>query len=257
MGGTARPLARLQNVAARPSGAAGSFPAASLDELINRVAKSRMEAAVQGVVRAAPDHMLAAPQRALEALGAEGSSGSLRMVEDMLDTHGMALGEPLGAGMESLVFAAEPLSGQGRHVLKVAVDLPRPHGEPFVSVDGVPGVAPYAARERFGNVLAALQPRAAVVMPRDMGADPYGVRVQRWNEIARRVADSLNQRGHVWTDAIPQNMGLMDDGNWSVIDGALLSRPPSSTSTEDAIRMLRLTPQDEALLRRTVPGYGQ
>lgn len=231
--------------------------AISADELIGRLAGSRMEEALQEVVRRARDPGLLAPSRALEALAAQDSSGSLRLVEDMLDTHGMSLGEPLGAGMESLVFAADPRRGGDRHVLKVAVDLPRPHGEPFQSIDGVPGVAPYVARERFGNVLAALQPRARAVMPRELTGDMASVRRERWKEIAGRVAHSLDQRGYFWTDRIPQNMGLMDDGNWSVIDGTVLPGQAQATSVEDAIRMLRMTPQDDSLLRRTVPGYGQ
>ena len=238
---------------------------------------------MQDVARQAPAinrTSLAAPSRALEALSSADAPQSLAMVEDMLATHGLSLGEPLGAGMESLVFAARPRTGTEQHVLKVSVDLPRFHGAPFQSLDSVPGIAPYWAKDRFGPLHAALQPRARAVLPRQLPAEAIergdG---RRWRAIAGRLSKSLGDRGYGWTDDIPQNMGLMDDGNWAVIDGTVMPGQPSvpevliptsgglewrplptrrpRRSAEDAIRALRLTPDDEQLLRRTVPGYGQ
>ena len=235
----------------------GAYRDATIDNLLSRVARSRAEAALQGVVQSAAPHnrtFLSAPMRALEALSAEGSQGTLRMVDDMLDTHGMTLGPHIGSGMESLVFAANPTQGQQQHVLKVAVDLPRLHGTPFQNVDDVPGVAPYWVRERFGNIHAALQPRAAAIRPRDL---PRPDDTRQWREISERLRQSLRLRGYEWTDDLPQNMGLMGDGNWALIDGTVTPRAYPPQSTEEAIRMLRMTPGDEDLLRRTVPMYGQ
>lgn len=174
--------------------------------------------------------------------------------DEFLGDHGMTLGRHLGSGIESLVWEVTPRNSTDRHVLKV-----RPQGrtEDFLLPEGIDGVSPYWAMSQAGPEIAmALQPRAAAVFRPAPGLE------KAFTEGAGRLRDSLWSRGWHWQDGHLENVGVTPEGFWTAIDGEV--RPAGSHSpsklpawmngasrdapTEEAIRMLRLTPEEEAVI---------
>lgn len=185
--------------------------------------------------------------------------------EEFLGDQGLGLGGYLGAGAESLVFEAIPRSGPDQHVLKIRPGVVTD----FELPDGVDGIAPYWSKAQVDPmVAAALQPRADAVFGPGMG-----LAERAFISGANRLKRSLAARGFDWMDGHTRNLGVMPGGTWSVIDGFIdeiperhkypsMSEPPrleafnalrnygdpratSLPSSEEAIRMLRLTPAEE------------
>lgn len=197
---------------------------------------------------------------------------AISRAEQMLGDHGMDLGGYLGAGAESIVFEAMPRSGQAQQVLKLR---PGPV-EDFDFPEGVPGIAPYWSKEQVSPmVAAALQPRGDVVWGPGLGLAGDAFDAGR-----RRLRQSLAARGWDWGDSHERNIAVMPDGTWAAIDGFLDEIPPADPfvdlpngppelelfnhwrergtpratklpSSDDAIRMLRLTPQEQRAVYRT------
>ena len=171
-------------------------------------------------------------------------------VDQLLGDNGLTLGKYLGSGVESLVWEANPQTGVEPHVIKV-----RRGGseEDFEFPEGVEGLAPYWATTSDKDVYAALQPRAAAVFRPAPGMEKV------FRDATGRVYASLQARGWNWTDRNLGNIGVMPDGRWAAIDGFLDKTDlPARVegvglTPEEAIRMLRLTPEEEA----TVYGAGQ
>lgn len=174
--------------------------------------------------------------------------------DEFLGDHGMALGKHLGSGIESLVWEVTPRDSTNRHVLKI-----RPQGrvEDFLLPEGVDGVSPYWAMSQAGPEIAmALQPRAAAVFRPAPGFE------RAFTEGAGKLRDSLWSRGWHWQDGHLENVGVTPEGHWTAIDGDVrpiggsgssmlpgwMQRPSRSVATEEAIRMLRLTPEEEAVI---------
>jgi hypothetical protein len=196
----------------------------------------------------------------------------MSQAEQFLGDQGMGLGRYLGAGAESLVFEAVPKTGPDRHVLKVRPGMV----EDFELPEGVAGLAPYWSKAQVDPmVAAALQPRADVVW-----GPGTGLAGDAFDSGRRRLKQSLAARGWDWSDGHERNVGVMPDGTWAVIDGFIDEVPPadpfahhpngppelelfnhwrdrgtppatSLPSAEEAIRMLRLTPQEERAIYRT------
>jgi hypothetical protein len=219
-----------------------------LDDLIRRVGDS---ASAAPQMRAAADAVYSAQspgwQKAQDLLHMYPKS--LSQIDEFMGDNKMTLGRPLGAGSESLVFAANPAFDEAPQVLKVRVGDALQSDFDFPK--NVPGIAPYWASTQAGpNVAAALQPRA------DMVYKP----VQGWEKpfklASERLKQSLLARGWHWMDGHLLNAGLMPDGNWNAVDGFVdiahpsLSRP--NISPEEAIRMLRSTPEERAAIFGTV-----
>lgn len=232
-------------------GAAGSAPPGTrtigtIDSLLSRIARSKTEQALLDAYQknsGSPGSYRA--RRPLELLTASDPSDIAR-IDQFANDYGLDIGSQLGAGFESSVLGT---SGQFRgdptrdRVLKIALrdrmlggsdkgfDLPR----------GVPGVAAYDATEDFGPIRAAIQPRARTL---DLSAG--------WPSSISRLTDSLLSRGWEWEDGHNGNIGVLD-GEWVVIDGQVLPRPPLPgfqryPTAEEAIRALRLLPGEEGLL---------
>lgn len=173
---------------------------------------------------------------------------ALRRVDEFLGDHGMELGRHVGAGAESIVLEAIPRAGDHPHVLKI-----RPEADSAAAFDhphNVPGVVPYWASAEVGpSIAAALQQQADVAFRPKRGLElPF-------SQAAERVGQSLLARGWHWGDGHKWNIGVMPDRTWGVIDGFIDRAHPSWTlpkySDEEAIRMLRLTPEEIAAI------YGQ
>ena len=173
---------------------------------------------------------------------------SLDKIDQFVGDHGMQLGRPVGAGAESLVWELQPALDAPPQVLKVRTGDAE-IGD-FNFPDNVPGIAPYWARSQAGpNVAVALQPRADVVYRPVQGWE------KTFQNAAERVKESLLARGVYWADGHQYNLGVMPDGQWSAIDGFMYDAHPAWTkpniSPEEAIRMLRLTADEQAAI------YGQ
>lgn len=172
---------------------------------------------------------------------------SLGRIDQLLGDHALEITRPLGSGAESLVFEVRPRSGDDAHVLKVRWEGT---ADGFDAPDGVPGIAPYWAKEQVGqDVAAALQAKARAVLAKG-GADKPVFR-----DAADRLSQSLLARGWHWGDGHEYNLGAMPDGTWSAIDGFIDKAHPGwsrpKIDPEEAIRMLRMTPEERAALFRT------
>lgn len=199
---------------------------------------------------------------------------SLTGAEEFLGDQGMGLGRYLGAGAESLVFEAIPRTGPDQHVLKIRPGMV----DDFELPEGIDGIAPYWSKAQVSPmVAAALQPRADAVMGPGLGLTEAEFDAGR-----RRLRQSLAARGWDWTDSHVRNVGLMPGGKWAVIDGFIdqihepdpfgnyghgyehprleafnaareygSPRASSLPSTEEAIRMLRMTPEEERAIYKT------
>lgn len=175
---------------------------------------------------------------------------SLDRVDQFIGDQGMRLGRHLGSGAESLVWEVKPRTGPNSHVLKVRA------GDADVSdfdlPEAVPGVAPYWAREQAGpNVAAAIQPKADVVFRPMAGWE------KPFSQGAERLRESLLARGWHWADGHKWNVGVMPDGTWGAVDGFVDRAHPAWTrpniSPEEAVRMLRLTPDERAAIYGVKP----
>lgn len=174
---------------------------------------------------------------------------SLNQIDQVVGDNQMSLGRYLGSGAESMVIEALPRSGGPAHVLKVRVGEAAPTDFTAGHPDNVPGIVPYWGAEQAGpGVAIAFQPQARTVYSRGMYAAPF-------NTGAERLKQSLLARGVDWGDAHKSNVGAMPDGTWGAIDGWVFPAHPQwsrpSVSAEEAIRMLRLTADEQAAL------YGQ
>lgn len=186
-------------------------------------------------------------QKALEMLAAQGDPGAMRQVDQFLGDHKLAIGRPLGAGDESVVFeATRPGHGQHRQVVKIALrDQMQSPGGGF-NLPNIPGVNPYWAAENIGPISVGAQRRALVV-----GSDPATSEWTLANEGMHRLDDSLRSRGWLWDDLAFQNLGSVDD-HWVVIDGNVNRMKPSDPdgwkgnydTAENAIRALRVRPYE-------------
>lgn len=181
---------------------------------------------------------------AQELIGLPRADAVFGGVDDFLRQHGGALGPPIGRGRESLVFAVRANDDGAQRVLKMQAPGA---GRGFTLPTGIPGVAGYAAKERFPSGLQiALQDRAARVFDDNHRARfGYVAEESQWMSMADAVQRSLAARGMEWTDPHAGNIGVMPDGNMAVIDGAVVPnadeplRIGRNISPEDAIRMLR------------------
>ena len=180
---------------------------------------------------------------AQQLLTAPRASTAMDGVDSFLREYGASIGRPIGRGRESLVFAAH-----GPEVESVLKLQARGAGRGFPLPVGIEGVAGYYAKDRIGDdLLVALQPRAAKVLPSSVRAKFGGIAEEgRWIDRADSVQRSLAARGMEWTDPHASNVGLMPDGNLAVIDGAVVPREADSPlpqslrmSVEDALRLLR------------------
>ena len=181
------------------------------------------------------DHSLIA-KTLLEDVGA--SPEDWQRINAFLKDNKLSLGETIGSGQERIVFAATPADGAADYVFKVGYD-PRAFDTPDIQ-----GVVPYSAKGVEGGVAFGVQPRAAAVYgqgwPRSKKPWEY------WERRAWDLDSSLSARGWGWLDSDVSNIGLMPDGNFSVIDGELTrihNQPfvPNDRvrTPEDAIRVLR------------------
>lgn len=205
-------------------------------EVIARIAGQapppRRSMAAERVAEASRD-----PQHALLARhlldNTDTSPEDWRRLNEFLKDNRLSLGDTLGSGQERVVFDAIPASGDQRYVFKVGYSP-----DSFDAPD-IPGVVPYTSRGQEGGLAFGVQPRAKAVWGRD---EPW----ELWERRARDVDSSLSARGWGWVDSEPGNIGLMPDGNFGVIDGAVERMrtefvPNSRAGTpEDAIRLLRL-----------------
>ena len=175
---------------------------------------------------------------------------SLDRIDQVVGDNKMELGRYLGSGAESLVWEAMPRQGSPAHVLKVRVGDAAPTDFSAGHPHDVPGIVPYWGAEQAGpNVAVAFQPMARTVYSRGMYAAPF-------SSGAERLKQSLLARGVDWGDAHKSNVGAMPDGTWGVIDGWVFPAHPEwkrpDISAEEAIRMLRLTPDESAAIYGTV-----
>ena len=189
--------------------------------------------------------------KALDILLSRGGEKALRQVDDFLGDNQLALGRPLGAGMESVVFDARPRVGPDRQVVKIAVRNEMHRPQDAFQLPDIPGVNPYWAHERLGPLAVGVQPRVAVL--RDIVPEEADVALDGM----ARLEDSLHARGYHWDDSMFGNAGLLDD-NWVVIDGAVTPFLPGTRMTtsgaaqmrqnpEEAIRALRVRPEERPL----------
>lgn len=189
--------------------------------------------------------------KARDVLLARGGEQALRQMDDFLGDHGLTIGKPIGAGMESVVFDARPRVGPDRQVVKIAIrkDMHRPN-DAFQMPD-IPGVNPYWAHEQMGPLAVGVQPRVAVL--RDIAPEEADVALDGM----ARLEDSLHARGYHWDDSMFGNAGLLDN-NWVVIDGSVRPFLPGTRMTtsgaaemirnpEEAIRALRVRPEERPL----------
>lgn len=172
---------------------------------------------------------------------------SLGRADQVIGDNKMSLGRYLGSGAESLVWEALPRSGEAAQVVKVRVGDAAPTDFSAGHPADVAGVVPYWGESQVGpGVAVAFQPMAKAVYSRGMYAAPF-------SSGAERVRQSLLARGIDWSDAHKSNVGAMPDGTWGVIDGWVFPAHPSwgrpDISPEDAVRMLKITP-DEAMAIR-------
>lgn len=170
--------------------------------------------------------------------------GALGKIDQLLGDHALEISRPLGSGAESLVFEVRPRSGDDAHVLKVRWEGT---ADGFDAPEGVPGIASYWAKEQAGpDVAAALQAKARAILNRGSGDKAV------FRGAADRLSQSLLARGWHWGDGHEYNLGAMPDGTWSAIDGFIDKAHPSWTlpqiAPEEAIRMLRMTPEERAAL---------
>lgn len=170
---------------------------------------------------------------------------AMARVDEFLGDNGLLLGGHIGAGAESLVFDAIPRSGDEIHVLKVRPDSDGV--DVFDHPADVPGVAPYwAVAQASPNIAAGLQQKAVASFRPKQGLElPF-------SHGASRLGQSLLARGWHWGDGHKWNVGVMPDRTWGAIDGFIDRAHPSWTlpkySHEEAIRMLRLTPDEQAAI---------
>jgi hypothetical protein len=169
--------------------------------------------------------------------------GSPAKIDQVVGDNQMQLGRYLGAGKESLVFEAIPRSGDGSQVLKVRVGGAEPSDFGSGHLDGVPGVVPYWGAQQAGqDVAVAFQPMAKAVYSPKRGLEvPF-------SRGAERLKQSLLARGVDWGDSHKFNVGAMQDGTWGAIDGWIFPAHRDwklpQIPEEEAIRMLRLTPEE-------------
>lgn len=205
----------------------------AIDGLLNRLAGVRMWDAMQELSRT----RTLMGRRALESLTAPRAAAAIEAAEAIAGERGYRLGRPLGAGAESLVWEAEPTRGGLPHVLKLqsaAYGVPRGMQLP----PGIPNVAGYAVRELVGpNTLMGLQPRAIATFSPSARSRPGGVSLEAdWANAARLADRTLASQGVFWDDRHAQNIGVMADGTWGVIDGTVRrGRPLPMWEPEDAI----------------------
>lgn len=176
---------------------------------------------------------------------------ALDRVDEVVGDNQMSLGKYLGSGAESLVWEATPRAGGPAQVLKVRVGEAAPADFTAGHPSNVAGIVPYWGAEQAGHgVAVAFQPMARTVYSRGMYAAPF-------NTGAERLQQSLLARGVHWSDAHKWNVGAMPDGTWGVIDGWVFPSHPAwsrpSMSNEEAIRMLRLTADEQAALYGAAP----
>lgn len=171
---------------------------------------------------------------------------AMARVDQFVGDHGFELGRNLGAGAESLVWEARPRSGGDVNVLKLRVGDATPENFSAGHPSDVPGVVPYLGAEQASpGVAMAFQPKARAVYERGMYSAPFA-------SGAERIKESLLARGIDWGDAHKSNIGAMADGTWGVIDGWVFPAHPDwkrpNISAEEAIRMLRITPDENAAI---------
>lgn len=175
---------------------------------------------------------------------------ALGKIDEVVGDNHMQLGRYLGAGKESLVFEAAPRSGDASHVLKVRVGGAEPSDFSHGHLNDVPGVVPYWGAQQAGqDVAVAFQPMARAAYSPKRGLEvPF-------SQGAERLKQSLLARGVDWGDSHKWNVGAMPDGTWGAIDGWVYPAHRDwklpDISDEEAIRMLRLTPDElEAIYGR-------
>lgn len=210
--------------------------AARVEKILERVARSRTEAALIGAARLPIDPARRSGALAAGMLMERGAPRRLEAIDKILDKHNIELGQPIGYGGEAIVFDA------GDQVVKIAQD---PFRKGRYVLPDVPGVAPYTVSEVVGPFRLGVQPRAAEVASRAaVDADRNLERLWRWR--ADRVADSLSRRGMLWDDAGWANVGIMPDGSLAAIDGWVTPGSPTPVAQrafptpEAAIRGLRV-----------------
>ena len=177
---------------------------------------------------------------------------SLSQIDQVVGDNRMRLGRYLGAGKESLVFEAAPTAGNGAHVLKVRIGGAEPSDFSAGHLDGAPGVVPYWGAQQAGDdVAVAFQPMASAVYSPKRGLE------RPFSRGAERLQQSLLARGIEWRDGHKLNVGAMPDGTWGAIDGFIFPAHADwslpQIPQEEAIRMLRLTPEE----RMAIFGIGQ
>lgn len=219
--------------------------ATPLDALLQRVARSRLESAAQGVALKAagsygPGYPLntSAPASLLRQL--DDTPQLADDIESYLAKRGLEVRGPLSYGEESVLFDA----GDG-HVVKVG-ELSRVlDGDPSpFSAPDVAGVAPFLHSDIIGPVRVGVQPRASHVRPlnarpQHRGSDFDDEARRLWDDRAYRTHQVLNKLGYYWYDPHGGNVGLFPDGLMRVIDGAIVPHGKPVIGREEAIRQLR------------------
>lgn len=170
------------------------------------------------------------------------AEGTMKDVDDFLRQHGGTIGNPIGRGRESLVFAVR--GGEGTPERVVKFQSPGA-GRGFTLPTGLDGVAGYSATNRFPSGLrVAIQDRASRVLDHNARARFGGIAEEaKWMGMADRVQRSLAARGLEWTDPHAANVGIMPSGRLAAIDGAVIKMDAGEPlrvqmSEEDAIRLL-------------------
>lgn len=177
---------------------------------------------------------------------------SLERIDQVVGDNKMQLGRYLGAGKESLVWEARPRRDGPANVLKVRVGGAEPSDFSSGHLDGAPGVVPYWGAQRAGqDVAVAFQPMARAVYSPKRGLE------MPFSQGAERLKHSLLARGIDWGDSHKFNVGAMPDGTWGAIDGWIYPAHPDwklpQIPEEEAIRMLRLTPEEQVGIYGAMP----
>lgn len=220
-----------------------------IDELIERLGRVSASAPRYDNVRDAAEAVYASERpgwRLAEDLLYR-YENSLPKIDQVVGDNRMQLGRYLGAGKESLVFETLPRSGEAENVLKIRVGDATPENFSAGHLDNVPGVVPYWGANQTGqDVAVAFQPMARAVYSQNRGLEkPFSLG-------AERLKQSLLARGVDWGDSHKWNVGAMPDGTWGAIDGWIFPARPDwklpPISEEEAIRMLRLTPDERVAI---------
>jgi len=217
-----------------------------LDTLLQRVARSRLESAAQGVTHKAaavygPGYRLktSAPAGLLRQL--DGNPSLADDIEGYLAKRGLEVRGPLSFGEESVL-----LDAGDDYVVKVGELARILSGDrvPFSAPDVV-GVTPFRHSDIIGPVRVGVQPRALHVRPLNASPNYRGVDFDQdafdlWQDRSESTYHVLDKLGYHWFDPHGGNVGLFPDGLMAALDGDIVrhhQRP--KIKPEDAIRQLR------------------